>query len=318
VRAAHFENYGPPDVLRVIEKERPAPGPGQVLVRVYASTVNQTDCHARRASLGWRLMGGIRQPKPNRRTSGCEFAGLVEELGSGVTRFAAGDRVFGWRWGSNAEYLCILETGLIARMPAGATFEEAAAVPDGYFQGERHLRKGKVRQGTRLLIYGASGSCGTAAVQLGKHLGAEVTAVCNTETVELVRSLGADEVIDYLQEDFTKNGKTYDVILDAVGKLSFLGTRKSLRKGGLWVSTDGLLNIVHAFWSPWFGGRRLVSGGLQRPAQADLEALKQLMESGTYRAVIDRVYPLEEVAGAHRYVDSWQKKGNVVLSLGQP
>ena len=316
MKAAFFERYGPPKVLRIVDVPKPTPLVNEVLVRVHASTANQTDCHMRRANLFlWRILLGVRRPRAKWRIPGSEFAGEVEAIGAAVTKFAAGDRVFGARSGANAEYLCVAQDRVIAHMPADTSFEDAAAVPDGFFQAQRALRSGKVGRDTRLLVYGASGSCGTAAVQLGKHLGARVTAVCNTENVDLVRSLGADEVVDYLRDDFTRDGQTYDVILDAVGKLSFLRTRRSLRKGGLWVPTDGLVNIVHALWSPWFGDGKLVSAGLPRNNQADLLQLKHLMEAGEYRAFIDGVYPLERVAEAHRRVESWQKHGSVVVAI---
>nr|MBA3567229.1 NAD(P)-dependent alcohol dehydrogenase [Actinomycetota bacterium] len=213
MRAVVHDTYGAPDVLRLADVERPAPKVDEVLVRVHATTVTRTDCHMRKASpFIWRFMLGLLRPK--RRILGLEFAGVVEAVGAAVSDFAMGDRVFGLRNGAHAEYVCVREAGLLAHMPAGMTFEEAAAVCDGMSQALGHLRKGGVGTGTRLLVYGASGSCGTAAVQLAKELGAHVTAVCNTKNVALVRSLGADEVIDYLQEDFTKNGQTYDVILD--------------------------------------------------------------------------------------------------------
>ena len=316
MRAVVYDRYGPPEVLRVEEVERPVPMAGDVLVRVRASTANQTDCHARRARpVFWRLLAGLRRPRPSWRIPGSEFAGEVEAVGAAVTRFTVGDRVFGVRQGANAEYVCVREAGLIAPMPAGASFEQAAAVSDGFVQARAQLRRAEVGEGTKLLVYGASGSCGTAAVQLGRHLGARVTAVCNTRNMEVVRSLGADEVIDYLQEDFARNGETYDVILDAVGKLSFLRTRHSLPAGGLWVATDGLHNVLHAAWTGVFRDRRLVFAGVRGRSQEDVLLVKRLLETGQYRAVVDRVYPLEDVVEAHRYVESWQKTGNVVLSL---
>jgi NADPH:quinone reductase-like Zn-dependent oxidoreductase len=312
MRAVVQDRYGPPEVLRVEDVERPVPKEDEVLVRVHASSVTQTDCHARRAKpVLWRLIRGLRRPKWR---LGWELAGVVEAAGAEVTKFAPGDRVFGFRRGANADYVCVRETGLLAHMPDGMSFEDAAAVYDGAYQALTHLRRAGVGSDTRLLVYGASGSCGTAAVQIGKYFGAHVTAVCNTKNVDLVRSLGADEVIDYQQEDFTRNGETYDVILDAVGKLSFLHTRRSLRPGGLWVPTDGLHNIVWWISTGLFGGRKLVFAS---PVQKrdDVLLLKRLLESGQYRAVVDRVYSLADVVEAHRYVDSWQKTGNVVLSL---
>jgi NADPH:quinone reductase-like Zn-dependent oxidoreductase len=316
MRVVVHHRYGPPDVLRVEQVERPVPKDDEVLVRVRATTVNQTDCHMRRARpFVWRFFLGLRRPK--RKILGSELAGEVEAVGSAVTGFAVGDRVFGVGRGTHAEYVCVREAGKLAHMPAGLSFEEAAAVCDGAYQGLGALRRANVGEGTRLLVYGASGSCGTATLQLGKHVGAHVTAVCNTKHVELVRSLGADEVIDYQQQDFTKNGRTYDVIVDAVQKHSFLRSKGSLRPGGMYVATDvGFLwqNPLWALWSRWFGNRKLgfPRGRFTKP---DLLLLKQLLETGQYRAVVDRTYPLEDVVEAARYVETWQKTGNVVLSL---
>ena len=313
MRAIVHDRYGPPEVLRLEEVERPTPAAGEVLVRVRASTVTQTDCHMRRARpFVWRFMLGFRRPKG--RILGSEFAGEVEAVGTGVTELAPGDRVFGMRTGAHAELLRVREAGVIARMPDGLTFEEAAAVCDGAFQALGHLRAGGVGEGTRLLVYGASGSCGTAAVQIGRHLGAHVTAVCTAKSLELVRSLGADEVIDYTQQDFTKSGQTYDVILDAVGKHSFLRSRGSLRPGGLFVATDGLHNIPLALVMRPLRRRKVVFD-VSRPTREDILFLRSLLEAGEYRAVIDRTYPLEDVVEATRYVDSWQKTGNVVLTV---
>jgi NADPH:quinone reductase-like Zn-dependent oxidoreductase len=313
MRAVVYDRYGPPEVLRVEEVERPTPDVGEALVRVHASTVTQTDCHMRRARpFLWRFLLGLRRPR--RRILGLEFAGVVEAVGAEVTSLAVGDRVFGLRNGSHAEYVCVRPTRLVATMPEGMTFEEAAAVGDGMSQAIGHLRAGGVGPGTRFLVYGASGSCGTAAVQLGKHLGAHVTAVCNTQNVELVRSLGADEVIDYTQDDFTRSGETYDVVLDAVGKHSFFRSRQALVPGGRFVATDGLHNLPLALATKLLGKRRVVMrvSGHQRE---DLLLLKELIEAGKYRAVVDRTYPLDDVVEATRYVESWQKTGNVVLLL---
>jgi NADPH:quinone reductase-like Zn-dependent oxidoreductase len=199
-------------------------------------------------------------------------------------------------------------------MPAGMNFEEAAAIYDGAYQALTHLRRANVGPGTRIVVYGASGSCGTASVQLAKHFGAHVTGVCNTKNVELVRSLGADEVIDYLRDDFTKNGRTYDVILDAVGKYAFWRCRRSLRPGGLYVPTDRLHNVLLALWTSRIGDRKVVLA-MPRHTKEDILFVKKLLEEGEYRAVVDRTYPLEEVVEAHRYVETWQKTGNVVLTL---
>ena len=313
MRAVVHDKYGPPEVLRVEEVERPVPKDDEVLVKVHATTVTQTDCHMRRARpFLWRFMLGFRRPK--RRILGIEFAGVVEAVGSAVTQLEVGDRVFGLRNGSHAEYVCVREAGLVAHAPVGMTFEEAAGVCDGMSQGVKALRSGRVGPGTRLLVYGASGSCGTAAVQLAAYLGAHITAVCNTKNLELVRSLGADEVIDYAREDFTKNGETYDVVLDAVGKHSLLRSRRSLVPGGLYVATDRLYNLPLAYLTKWTGKRKVVFdfSGYERDS---ILLLKELLEAGKYRPVIDRTYPLEDVVEATRYVESWQKTGNVVLTL---
>jgi NADPH2:quinone reductase len=318
MRAVVHDRYGSPEVLRLEETERPVPKPDEVLVRVHATTVNRTDAHMRGAyPVFWRFMLGLRRPK--RRILGLELAGEVEVVGSAVTEFRVGDRVFGMRSGAHAELVCVREAGVLAHMPAGMTFEEAAAICDGATQALATLRSAGVGDGTRLLVYGASGSVGTAAVQLGKHLGAHVTAVCNTKNVELVRSLGADEVIDYLQEDFTKRGETYDVVLDAVGKHSFFRSKGSLKPGGLFVATDGLHNFPLAWWTSKFGDKKVVFT-IARPSKKDVLFLKGLLEAGEYRAVIDRTYPFEEVAEAHRYVETLQKTGNVVVTVngGQP
>ncbi len=233
MKAVVYERYGPPDVLRLEEVERPVPEDDEVLVRIHASTVTRTDCGLRSAEVFIsRFFTGLVRPK--QKVLGLELAGEVEAVGSAVTEFDVGDRVFGVRSGAHAELVCVRESGALARMPAGMTFEEAAAVCDGAALALACLRKAGDLEGKSVLVYGASGSVGTAGVQLAKHFGAHVTAVCNTKNVELVRSLGADEVVDYLREDFTENGKTYDVVFDAVGKHSFRRCRRSLNPGGIY------------------------------------------------------------------------------------
>jgi len=314
VKAVVRDRYGPPEALRIAEVAKPVPKDDEVLVEVHATTVTRTDVHMRAAKpFFWRFMLGLRRPKQP--ILGVEFAGVVEQVGSAVTRFVVGDRVFGARNASHAEYVCVSESRLIAHMPDGMSFEEAAAVTDGFYQGYGHLERANVGEGTRLLVYGASGSCGTAAVQLGKHYyGAQVTAVCNTKNVELVRSLGADEVIDYLKDDFTKAGVEYDVVLDAVGKHSFLRSRRVLAENGLYVATDRLYNFPLAFLTKLVGKKKVVFT-VERPTQEWVLLLKELLEAGKYRAVVDRTYPLEDVVEATRYVESWQKTGNVVLTV---
>jgi NADPH:quinone reductase-like Zn-dependent oxidoreductase len=314
MRAVVHDRYGPPEVLRLEDVDRPVAAANEVLVRVHATTVTRTDTHIRQAKpFLWRFFAGLVRPK--RKILGVELAGEVEAVGATVTEFRAGDRVFGVSgFGAHAEFVCLRESGLLAHMPTGLTFEEAAAVCDGGLQGLEALRRGGVGKGTRLVVYGASGSCGTAAVQLARHFGAHVTAVCNTKNIELVRSLGADEVVDYLQQDFTKNGETYDVILDAVGKHSFLRCRGSLKPGGLYVATDRLYNFLLMLWTSRIGDKKVVFPVSKR-TQKDVLFLKELIEAGRYRPVIDRSYRLEDVVEATRYVETLQKTGNIVLTV---
>jgi len=314
MRAVVYDRYGPPEVLRVEDVEQPVPKDDEVLVRIRATTVNRTDC-------GWRsatpffIRAFLGLVKPKRRILGMEFSGEVEAVGAGVTEFAAGHRVFGvTSFGAHAEFVCIRESGPIAHKPTGMSFEEAAAVCDGACAALSCLKPDYRRPGQKLLVYGASGSIGTAAVQLARHFGADVTAVCNTQNLELVRSLGADRVIDYTAEDFTKSGETYDVIFDAVGKHSFTRCRKSLRPGGVYIATDGFRNIPWAVWTSRVGDRRALFG-IAKYRKHDVLFLKELIDAGEYRAVIDRSYRLEDVGEAARYVETGQKTGNVVLSV---
>ena len=325
MRAVVHDRYGPPEVLHVDAVERPVPNDDEVLVRVHASTVTRGEAMGVR-SVDYRftrLFMGIRRP---RRTSfGSEFAGRVEEVGPAVTEFRVGDEVFGTQSGANAEYVAVSENGVIAPKPAALTFEEAAAaaVADGSLLALSCLRPGYPLRGKRVLVYGAAGSVGTAAVQLlAHHFEAEVTAVCDTNDVELVRSLGARDVLDRLREDFTKNGQTYDVIFDAVGKHSFRRCRRSLKPGGIYISMDlgfmyhvPLLGLVTRFV-----GSKRGTLGLGRYRKEDLVLVKELVDAGKYRPVIDRRYALDEVVEAVRYVESGQKTGNVVLrvSAGGP
>ena len=314
MRAVVYERYGPPDVLRLEDVERPVPEDDEVLVKIHATTVNRSDCGWRVAEpFMTRFFTGLLRPK--RKILGSELAGEVEAVGAAVSEFEVGDEVFGLRWGAHAEYVCVRETGALAHKPAGMTFEEAAAVCDGAIIAMACLRNADLRQGRSILIYGASGSIGTAAVQLARHFDAHVTAVCNTKNVELARSLGADEVIDYLHEDFTKNGKTYDVIVDAVGKHSFRRCRRSLKPGGKYFETDlGFMWHVPllALLTRWIGDKK-VTIAMPKYTRQNVLFLKQLIDAAEYRAVIDRSYPLEQVVEATRYVETGQKTGNVVL-----
>ncbi len=315
MRAVVHDRYGPPDVLRIEEVERPVPEDDQVLVRIHATTVNRTDCGFRRADPFFcRAFTGLRRPR--RRILGMELAGEVEAVGSAVTEFEVGDQVFGVKGaGAHAEFACIRESAGLAHKPAAMTFEEAAAVCDGASIAMACIVRADLREGRSILVYGASGSIGTAAVQLAKSFGADVTAVCDTKHVELVASLGADEVVDYLQEDFTKNGKTYDVIFDAVGKHSFRRCRRSLKPGGTYYETDlGFMwHVPLLALLTRMVGEKKVTLPTPKYSKRDVLFLKELIDAGKYRAVIDRSYPLEQVVEATRYVETGQKTGNVVL-----
>ena len=316
MRAVVHDKYGDPDVLRLEDVERPVPKEDEVLVRIHATTVNRTDCGARAAEpFISRFFTGLRRPK--RRILGTELAGEVEAVGAAVTEFEVGDRVFGMRTGAHAEFVCVRKDRALAHKPADMSFEEAAAVCDGAIIALACLRKADLRKGRGILVYGASGSIGTAAVQLAKYFDADVTAVCNTKNLELVSSLGADRAIDYTQEDFTKNGENYDVVFDAVGKHSFRRCRGSLKPGGIYIETDlGFLWHVPllALLSRRIGNKR-VTLPIPKYTKKNVLFLKNLIEAGCYRAIIDRSYPLEQVVEATRYVETGQKAGNVVLTV---
>ena len=319
MRAVVFDTYGAPEVLRLEEVERPVPKADEVRVKIHATTVTRSDCAVRAGKpFISRFFTGLRRPK--QRILGTELAGEVEAVGAAVHEFGVGDHVFGttstFRFGTHAEFICMQESAPLAHKPAGMSFEEAAAVCDGAILALMCLRPAGLRKGQRILVYGASGSIGTAGVQLARYFEADVTAVCNTKNLELVRSLGADRVIDYTQEDFTKNGETYDVIFDAVGKHSFKRCQGSLKRDGVYLATDGLRNLFLALWTSRIGGKKVLFPIPPRYTKKDVLFLKELIETGKYRAVIDRRYPLEEVVEATRYVETKQKTGNVVLTIG--
>jgi NADPH:quinone reductase-like Zn-dependent oxidoreductase len=321
MKAVVYDRYGPPEVLRLEEVERPVPKDDEVLIKIHATTVTRTDCGVRAAEpFIARFFTGLRRPK--RRILGTELAGEVEAVGSAVREFAVGDQVFGisaWLFGAHAEFICMAESAALGHKPAGMTFEEAAAVCDGGILALMGMRPANVSRGQRVVVYGASGSIGTAAVQLAKYFGADVTAVCNTKNLDLVRSLGADRVIDYTKEDFTKNGETYDAIFDAVGMLSFSRTKGSLKPGGIYNPTDGLRNIILAPLTSRIRGKKVIFPIPPRYKKDEVLFLKDLIEAKRYRSVIDRCYPLEDVIEATRYVETKQKTGNVVLTInGSP
>ncbi len=314
MRAVVYERYGPPEVLHVESVERPVPNDDEALVKVHATTVNRTDCGRRSAKpMLVRYFIGLLRPK--RQILGMEFAGEVVAVGSAVTELNVGDEVFGVKgFGAHAEFVCVRESAAVAHKPAGTSFEEAAAVCDGACIALSCLKHADLGPGRSILVYGASGSVGTAGVQLARELGADVTAVCNTKNLELVRSLGADCVLDYTQEDFTTRDERYDVIFDAVGKLTFRRSRGSLKPGGIFVTTDGFRNIFWSFWTSRVGDKR-AKLGIAKYRKQDVLFLKELIEAGRYRAVIDRRYPLEDVVEATAYVETGQKTGNVVLTV---
>lgn len=321
MRAAVHTSFGPPDVVQVVEKPLPTLRPGDVLIKVHATTVTSAECAMRRGEPLWgRVILGLRRPRAALRTLGLEVAGVVDSVGSAVTGFQVGDEVFGFTGfavGAHADYVRLPATGSLALMPSSLTFIEAAAAVDGATTALFFLRdKAKVRPGDRVLINGASGSIGTYAVQLAKHLGATVTAVCGPSNVELVKSLGADEVIDYTAHDFTSDLDTYDVVFDTVTKSSFRASRRSLRAGGTYLPTTGLKNNLWALWTALRGGKHVIVG-MSVNKRATLPVISSLLDDGTLRVIVDRTYPLARIADAHRYVDAGHKRGNVVVTVAE-
>jgi NADPH:quinone reductase-like Zn-dependent oxidoreductase len=319
MRAAVYTEYGGPDVVSVIEVEAPTPGPHDLLVRVHATTVNRTDCAFRAGEPRFaRVVYGIRGPKAT--VLGCEFAGTVVDTGESVTAFAVGDRVFGYvegPFGGHAELLVVAEHASVARIPPNLTFEEAAAGTEGSHYALGMIRAARVQTGDTVLVNGATGGIGSAAVQLLHATGAVVTAVCFGEHLDLVRDLGADRVIDCSAEDFTRDTARYDLVCDAVGKSTFTAARKVLRPRGTYISSElgpRLQNPRRALVARLSRGQRVLFP-IPTHNQAMIEELAGLMESGLFRPVIDRTYPLAEIAEAHRYAGSGQKIGNVVVSV---
>ena len=320
MKAAVNTSYGPPHVVRISEVEKPAATDNEVLVKVHATTVNRTDCGWRAAKpFITRFFTGLVRPRVT--VLGNEFAGEVEAVGSGVTSFEVGDRVFGFtgdRYGAHAEYLAMPQAGLLATMPANLTYEEAAPSTEGSQYALSFISKAAVQRGQDVLVNGATGAIGSAAVQLLHYLGAQVTAICSTEHVELVRGLGADRVIDYRAEDFTKDEQTYDVVCDAVGKSSFGRCRRLLKPGGIFLSSDlGPLsqNPILALVTPLLGGKKVLFPIPRKPDQEMARYFRDLIESGAFKPLIDRRYPLDQIVEAYRYVETGQKLGNVVISV---
>jgi len=319
MKASVHTQYGSPDVLRLMEVDRPVPKDNEVLIRVHATTVNRTDCGFLRAEPFFvRVVSGLLRPKAT--ILGSELAGEVEAAGKDVTSFKPGDQVFGltdMHFGAHAEYVCLPDDAPIAAKPANMDYEEAATVCDGAMLAIAFIRRTSPRQGQRVLVNGADGSIGSAAVQLATYYGAQVTAVCRTKNLELVRSLGADAVIDYTREDFTRCGQTFDAVFDAVGKSSFRQCSKLLKPGGTYLSSElGFLaqNPLLALWKPGIGGKK-IRFPIPKVSKQDVCFFKELVEAGRYRAVIDTRLPLERIVEAYRYVETGQKTGNVVITL---
>jgi NADPH:quinone reductase-like Zn-dependent oxidoreductase len=318
MKAIVYTKFGPPEVLQLQEVEKPTPKANEVLIKIVATTVVKEDPDMR-ASPGFN--GFL---KPRNPILGQELAGEIKSIGKDVTRFKPGDQVFGFdMFGAYAEYKCMPENGALAIKPANMSYEDAASVPNGALTALPFLRdKGKIQSGQTVLIYGASGSVGAAAVQLARYYGAEVTGVCSTTNLEWVKSLGADQVIDYTQEDFTESGNIYDIIFDTVGKRSFSECKGSLTDEGIYLATVPTpVMMLQALWPAKSGSKKVkfTAAGL-RPASEkikDLVFLTELLESGKIKPVIDRCYPLEQMAEAHRYVEQGHKKGNVVITIEQ-
>jgi NADPH:quinone reductase-like Zn-dependent oxidoreductase len=330
MKAIVFTEYGSPDVLRLAEVEKPTPQDNELLIKIYATNVNFGDTLTRKFNtispfkfsmptplwLPVRMMFGFRKPKVN--ILGNEFAGKVEAVGTEVTRFKVGDDVFAYR-GMNmrayAEYATIAEDGLVALKPANMTYEEAAAVPYGAMTALNLLKKANIQRGQKVLINGASGSIGSFALQLAKYYGAEVTGVCGTPRMEMVKALGADKVIDYTTEDFTQRGETYDLIFDVLNKSSFSRCKRVLKPNGRYLlASFKTRQLIQMLWTSRFGSKKVICA-LSSERQEDLVFLKELVEAGHIKSIIDRCYPLEQTADAHRYAESGHKRASVIISL---
>jgi len=331
MKAIVFTEYGSPDVLRLEEIEKPAPKDNEILVRNHATSVNYGDLVARNFKgisprefnmpfLLWllaKISFGLKQPKTT--VLGSEFSGEIEAIGKDVKRFKAGDKVFGYlgqSMGAYAEYICLPEDGVLAIKPSNMTYEEAAVVPYGAIMALNLLAKVNIHSGQKVLINGASGGIGSAAVQIAKHFGAEVTGVCGTPRLEFVKSLGADKVIDYTKEDFTQSGETYDLIFDVLGKGSFSRSKNSLTQNGRYLlASFKMKQLFQMLWTSMTGGRKVICA-IAPGSVEDLHAVKELIEAGKIKAVIDRCFPMERTSEAHRYIEEGYKKGNVVITTG--
>jgi len=325
MKAIVCTKYGAPDVLQLQEIEKPVPKDNEVLIKVHAATATTSGLSGRKGEPFFaRLFTGLTKPKKN--ILGIELAGEIEVVGKDVKLFKIGDQIFGHTglaFGAYAEFICLPEDAALVIKPTNMTYEESVAVVEGALTALHFFRdKGNIQSGQKVLIYGASGSVGTASIQVAKYFGAEVTGVCSTANLELVKSLGADLVIDYTKEEFTKNDQTYDIIFDTVGKSSFSLCKGSLTQKGVYLDAAGVATIFPMLWTSMFGSKKaIIKATYVRPSRKiakDLVFLKELIEAGKIKSVIDRRYPLEQTAEAHRYVEKGHKKGNVVITvLGQ-
>lgn len=320
-----YERYGPPEVLQLKEVEKPTPKDNEVLIKTFATTVTSGDSRVRSLQvppgfkLLMRLVFGIKRPKQP--ILGTELSGVVESMGKDVRNYKVGDQVFAFSdaaMGCYAEYKCMPEDGAMALKPSNLTYEEAAALSFGGTTALDFFRRGNLQNGDKVLVNGASGGVGTAAVQLARHFGADVTGVCSTANVDLVRSLGASHVLDYTQEDFTQNGETYDIIVDTAGTAPFSRSKASLKeRGRLLMVLGGLPDMLRIPWVSMTSCMKVIAGPASGRAE-DLRFLAALAEGGAFKPVIDRCYPFEQIAEAHRYVDTGRKKGNVIITLENP
>jgi NADPH:quinone reductase-like Zn-dependent oxidoreductase len=323
MKVAAYARYGPPDVVQLIEVEKPTPKHGEVLIRVRATTVNSGDWRVRSLEVpaGFKLLARsfLGFSKPRQSILGTELAGTIEAVGAGVTKFKVGDDVFafsGVSMGCHAEYKCMLDDGRVVPKPENLSYDEAAALSFGGTTALSYFRRAKLKRGETVLVNGASGAVGVALVQLARHFGADVTAVCSGANAELVRSLGAARVIDYTQDDFTKNGERYDVIVDTAGTAPFSRCRGSLKAGGrLLLILAGLADVLQAPWISLWGDAKVIAGPAAEDA-SDLRLLAELAGAEKFKPIIDRRYPFDQIVEAHRYVDTGRKRGSVVITLG--
>ncbi len=319
MKAIVYTKYGPPDVLQLKEVEKPTHKDNEVLIKIHATTVNRTDSALRKAEpFISRFVTGLIRPKKT--ILGTEFAGKIEAVGKDVTSFKVGDKVFGFSgtdFGAHAEYMIMPEKGSLTTMPANMTYEEAAPSSEGAHYALSFIRNANIQSGQRVLINGATGAIGSAAVQLVKYFGADVTAVCSTKNVTLVESLGADKVLDYTKEDFTKDDQMYDAVFDTVGKSSFIRCKPLLKPGGIYISSElGYMaqNPILALVTPIFGKKKVMFP-IPKRSDENIVLFKKLIEAGKFKGVIDRCYPLEEIIEAYKYVETGQKTGNVVITV---